>query len=358
MNIKSIIFADESSADFEFTSTVINEALGSLTDGTFAKSSIQNELQAGMKEIATAIKTEDIIAIFANEDIYHEAKNAICKAFKFEMIHNDDVLARLSVLDNSERYMMHALIPKNATAFPLSDGLFSGFAIRSKNQCIMFLPFSQDRTFISMKKYVFPYISRFSGEMLPSFTDYEVAYAARLLEDKLYETAAQIAISNTPVCKYIAHAAKQIECWPDLVSYAPYDKKNKATTADRLAAVKAAEYYECQFGASIIENEPDDSDCFSATITISNRQTATIRTISSIPDESHDDFMHTLVTEFFLMLAQELEKTALLSNDEIRHISPTSAVHGSHILLYIILFATAFFLTYVAASFSNLPIFS
>ena len=48
----------------------------------------------------------------------------------------------------------------------------------------------------------------------------------------------------------------------------------------------------------------------------------------------------------------------LMTADEIKHISPTPAIHGAHIALYIILFATTFFLTYVAASFSNLSIFS
>ncbi len=358
MNIKSIILANNKNDSFDFTSTVINEALGALTGASYAKSATCDDLQMGMREIAVSLKANDMITIFAEENIYHEAKKTICKAFKFELIHSDAVIKKLSTLENSERYMMHALAPKNATVFALSDGLFAGFALRSKSQCIMFLPFSQDRTFLMMKKFVFPYISRISGATLPAFNTYEVAYAARLLEDKLYETAAQIAIANTPVCKYIAHSAKQIECWPDLISYAPYDKKQKSKSPEKLAAVAAAEYYECQFGASVIEGEKDEAGCYTATITISNRKTATVRTLSSIPDESHDDFMITLVTEFFMMLAEELDKTPAMTADEIKHLTPTSTIHDSHIVLYVILFATAFFLTYVATSFSGSPLFS
>ena len=58
------------------------------------------------------------------------------------------------------------------------------------------------------------------------------------------------------------------------------------------------------------------------------------------------------------MLAQEISETPAMTQKEIEHIRPTPAIHGAHIALYIILFATTFFLTYVAASFSNLTLFS
>ena len=357
MNIRSIIFADETTDSFSFTEAVITEAFASLTGNCANQTSVHGTVKNGMNDIAEALKSNNIIAIFAQDEFYHEAKQLICKAFKFEMIHSETVLEKLKTLGNSEKYMMHALIPGNATPFPLSDGLFPGFAVRSKNQCIFFLPFSQDRTFITMKKFVFPYISRVYNASLPSFNEYEIAYAARILEEKLLTTKTQIALSNTPVCKYVAHAGKKISCWSEMISYAPYEKNTKDHTANSLAAVLAAEYYECQFGAAITEGAKDESGCFTATISVSNRKTATIRNISSIPDENHDDFMNTVVTEFFLMLAQELEKTPVMTEEEMKHISPKPAIHGSHILLYIILFATTFFLTYVAASFSDLPIF-
>ena len=358
MNISSIIFADKTSDSFGFTEAVITEAFSSLTGLSGDFTSVYGDIGSGMKDIANALKTSSIIAIFASEDFYHEAKKTICQAFRFDMIHNEDVLARLRKTGNPERFMMHALMPGNASAFPLSDGMFPGFAVRSKNQCIFFLPFSQDRTFITMKKYVFPYISRFYGATLPSFGEYETAYAASLLEDKLLEKNVQIAIANTPVCKYIAHAGKKISCWGEMISYAPYEKQENPVNPDSYAAVEAAEYYECQFGAAVIEGPRDENGCFTATISVSNKKTATIRNISSIPDETHDDFMNTVVTEFFLMLCQEIENAPEDIDDSPKYISPTPAIHGSHIVLYILLIATTFFLTYVAASFSDLSFFA
>ncbi len=358
MRIKSIIFSDQNNPAFTRIESVISEAVTSIAGTDSDSSSVYNTVQSGLHEIAGALRTNNIIAIFADERLYHEAKRCICKAFKFSMIHSDEVLEKLQTLENSERYMMHALMPDNATPFPLADGLFPGFAIRSKSQCVFFLPFSEDRTFVTMKKYVFPYLGRVYGAFLPSFNEYETSYAASVLENALLETGVQIAISNTPVSKYIAHAGKKIECFNDYISYAPYDPKDSAKDATCLAAAKAAEYYECQFGASIIEGEKDEKGNFTATITISNRKTAKIRTLSSITDESHEDFMTTIITEFFLMLAQEISQTEIMSADEIKHISPTPSIHGAHIALYIVLFATAFFLTYVAASFSDLSIFA
>lgn len=359
MKIKTIIFSDKKNPSFSRIESIISDAFTSIT-GTSSEeaSSSYNTVQSGLPEIAGALRTNNIIALFADEKLYHEAKRCICKAFKFEMIHSDEILENQKSMENSERYMIHALVPENATAFPLEDGLFPGFAVRSKKQCIFFLPFSEDRTFITMKKYVFPYISRVYGAYLPSFNEYETAYAASVLENALLETGVQIAVSNTPLSKYIAHAGKKIECFNDFISYAPYDTKYSSTDASCLAATKAAEYYECQFGASIIEEENDANGNFSATITISNRKTAKIRTLSSVKDESYDDFMTTVTTEFFLMLAQEISQTPIMTEKEIKHISPTSVISGAQIALYIILFAAAFFLTYVATSFSDLSIFS
>ncbi len=357
MKISSIIFTDETNDSFGFTEAVITEAFSSLTGSAENISSVYSDIGSGMKNIAEALKTSSIIAIFASEEFYHEAKKSICHAFRFEMIHNEEVLSKLSALTNPEKYMMHALMPGNATPFPLSDGLFPGFAVRSKNQCIFFLPFSQDRSFITMKKYVFPYISGFFKATLPSFGEYETSYAASVLENKLRETNTQIAIANTPACKYIAHAGKKISCWSEMISYAPFEKSEKDSN-DGFAAVQAADYYECQFGAAIVEGKKDEQGCFTATISVSSGKTATIRTISSIPDENHDDFMNTVVTEFFLLLSQEIENAPQEDENEPKYISPTPAVHGSHILLYIILIATTFFLTYVAASFSDLSLFA
>lgn len=358
MRVKTIIFSDQNNPSFTRIESVISDAITSIAGSDSDVSSAYNTVQSGLPEIAEALKKNNIVAIFADDKLYHEAKRCICKAFKFEMIHSDTVLEKLNTMENSERYMMHALMPQNATAFPLADGLFPGFAVRSKTQCILFLPFSEDRTFVTIKKYVFPYLGRVYGALLPSFNNYEISYAASILENALLETGVQIAVSNTPISKYIAHAGKKIECFNDYISYAPYDSKDSGTDATRLAAAKAAEYYECQFGASVIENEKDENGNFSATITISNRRTAKIRTLSSIKDESYEDFMTTVVTEFFLMLAQEISQTPLMSAKEIKHISPTPVIHGAQIALYLILFATTFFLTYVAVSFSGLSLFS
>lgn len=358
MKIKTIIFGDVSTPSHLKLESVVSNAFSNMTGDESEYPSVYDSVQNGMSEIAGALRTNNMIVLMADEKMYHEAKRCICKAFKFQMIHSETVLSKLSKLKNSERYMLHALMPKNATVFPLSDGLFPGFAVRSKSQCIFFLPFSEDRTFITMKKYVFPYISRVYGATLPSFTEYETAYSASILERQLDGTDIQIAVANTPACKYIAHAGKKIECFNDHISYAPYDNKKAAKTGVEQSAVNSAEYYECRFGAAVIEGEKDEHGNYTATIVISNRKTATIRTLSSIADESHEDFMNTVINEFFIMLAHEILTAPALSAEELKCLKPTPAIHGIHIVIYILLFATTFFLTYVASAFSNSLLFS
>lgn len=356
MKISSIVFTNKDSDDHSRITSVISHSFTSIS-GKNVTPEFFTSFESGMPYIANALKTSNVLAIFADDDFYHDAKKAICKAFKFDMIHNEDVLDKLRSNDNYERYMMHAIMPKNATAFPLSDGLFSGFAIKSKTQCIFFLPFSQDRTFITMKKYVFPYLSKIINNMLPSFKEYELAYAAAVLARQIEDTDIQIAISNTPCSRYIAHASKKDECFKEHISYAPYDEKQSNKKGVQSVAVNAAEYYECRFGGAIIEGERDESGLFTATIILSDKKTVTIRNITSIPDESHDDFMYTVVTEMFLMLAEIIYTAPQITDDEVVAIKPTSVISRVKILLYIILLAISCFLTFVSATFSTFSIF-
>ena len=352
MKIKTIIFGESSNPANVKLESVVCHAFSDLSGKTMEPPNTYDNLQQGMPEIASALKTSDMIVIFADQVLYHEAKRCICKAFKFEMIHHEKILKLLSRIQNSERYMLHALMPKNAIAFPLSDGLFSGFAIRSKKQCIFFLPYSEDRTFLTIKKYVFPYISRIYGATLPSFNEYETAYSAAIFKKHIEMSDIQIAVANTPFCKQLAKAGKKIECFNDHISFAPYDEEKSSKKSVQQIASEAAEYYECTYGAAVIECENDDCGNYTASIVISNRKTATIRTISSIPDENHDDFINTLICEFFLMLTYEL-KNSKSDNDNLKNedvLKPKPAVRGYHILVYIVLLATVFFATYVAAS--------
>lgn len=357
MRIKTIVFGDYTADYYPKTEAVITKSFDALTGKQTDYPAVYDSVGTGLPEIAAALKDNDIIVIFASNELYHEAKRCICKAFRFEMIHSEQVLAKLSSMPNSERYMLHALMPKSATPFVLSDGLFPGFAVRSRRQCLFFLPLSEDRTFITMKKFVFPYIQRVYGAMLPNFNDFEIEYAAGILENQLIDTDIQIAVSNTPACKYIAHAGKKIECFNDHISYAPYETKKSSSASPEYHAAAAAEYYECRFGACVKEGEKDRNGNFTATISISNRRTATVRTISSVKDETHEDFMNTVITEFFLMLAQEIFSAPELTQEEIKALKPSPAVHGVRIVLYVLLFAAAFFLTYAAVSFSSSSFF-
>lgn len=358
MKIKTIIFGDVSSPAHLKLESVVSDAFSDMTNSEYESASVYSDVQDGMTEIAASLKKNNIIVLMADEKMYHEAKRTICKAFKFQMVHNETVLEKHKALRDSERYMLHALSPKNATVFHLSDGLFPGFAVRSKSQCIFFLPFSEDRTFLTMKKYVFPYISRVYGATLPSFSDYEINYSALVLKKQLEGSDVKISIAGTPVAKYIAHAGKSIDCFDEHVVYAPYESRKAAKENAEYAAVTAAEYNQCRFGASITESDADADGNFSATIVITNRKTATIRTISSISDESHEDFINTVVNEFFIMLAHEILTAPELTEEDIRYLAPTASIKGINILMYVLIFAATFFATYVVAAFSNLAIFS
>ena len=68
--------------------------------------------------------------------------------------------------------------------------------------------------------------------------------------------------------------------------------------------------------------------------------------------------MTTAITEFFIMLAQEITAAPIMTAKELKYISPSPVISPLNIALYLVLFATTFFLTYVAVSFSGLSLFS
>ena len=311
MRVQQIAFTTGRDPDYERVVSVISDALVGLTNTAPDAPLTFHTISGGMLAIREALPRNDILLILAEQSMFNDAKIAICEAFSFDMIHSEAVMQHLRGRGEEDDYTYHTLMPKNSTPFPLNDGLYSGFAIHSKDQTILFLPLEMERSFPTMRKFVIPYIRRIYGVQLTRFSDQEIRYAADRLEEELRKGDVRIAVSTTEFSKHIAKAAKMIGAWDEHVSYAPYDRVRVGRAVDS-AAVSARSQYGADYGVSVLEIPPQDL-CFTVQIAVASRDRAMIRTISSIPDETHEDFMHTVTAELFLMLASILADPATLA---------------------------------------------
>ena len=314
MRVQQIAFTTASDADYERTVSVISDALVGLTNTAPELPLTFRSIPGGMLAIQEALPENDILLIMADEKMFNDAKIAICEAFSFDMIHSEAVMQHLRGLDDDEDYTYHTLMPTNSTPFPLNDGLYSGFAIHSKDQTILFIPLEMERSFPTMRKYVIPYIKRVYGVQLSRFADQEIRFTADILADQLARGDVRIAVATTEFSKHIAKAARMIDVWDDHVSYAPYDRSKIGRAVDS-AAVAARSQYAADYGVSVIEL-PSQEIGFTVQIAVASKDKAMIRTISSIPDETHEDFMHTVTAELFLMLADVLADPATLDGPD------------------------------------------
>ena len=352
MKIDMLIYGDES-ADYSKRATIVRNAFTSISNTEVKYPNVYSRLSLGLKEIESAVKNSDMIVIFADDNIFLRAKEAICRSFSFQMTHSDAVLnnikaSSLTTLSRDD-IEKHTAFPKNSTVFPLYNGLYSGFAIHSSKQCIMLLPFSDERLFPTMKKYVFPYIQRVYSIHPGNFYNHVIAYSASVLSNALKKTKSTISIANTPFCRYIAHSGKKVDDWNSYVNYAPYDKKHADRNTSELSANQARDNYNYDYGISVIESPKKSEGVFSYLITITNGKKATLRNISSLPDESRDDFIDYVVSELFLMTAEYITdpRNKIRKSSGKKKPKNQKMITGPMIILFILLFIIAFIATYI-----------
>ena len=91
MKIDMLIYGDES-ADYSKRATIVRNAFTSISNTEVKYPNVYSRLSLGLKEIESAVKNSDMIVIFADDNIFLRAKEAICRSFSFQMTHSDAVL--------------------------------------------------------------------------------------------------------------------------------------------------------------------------------------------------------------------------------------------------------------------------
>lgn len=121
-------------------------------------------LFAGMVE---ALKSVDAVVVAVSPRHYIRCKKKLIAALGVSAVRDTDLSARISACApgtiGAERAQEHALVARGAVVFPSPDGLYSGFAVESENQHIIFVATDGKRLSAVISEHLIPYFSRISG---------------------------------------------------------------------------------------------------------------------------------------------------------------------------------------------------
>ena len=151
------IIKDRSTAD---TSAIqsIYRAFASISSDT-ENFRVFEEQKSFFAEMGKAFSRASVIAAAADEASFLEQKWNILKALglKSEICPAVMTAIKSSVNTTDSSMKAHALMPKDAAVFLTRDGLYSGFAVQSGKQTLLFLPLSGQRTREILQSGVLPY---------------------------------------------------------------------------------------------------------------------------------------------------------------------------------------------------------
>ena len=315
MKVSIIAFGSNEAPGMAKTESVIGYAVRAALDREFNDFEWYEKVRDGMPAIGRAVETSDAIIIMASDELYYEAKRSVAAAFRFDLVQNKPIADRILNRPGGGNYLMQAKLPENSTPFCLDDGIFPGFAIRSTEQCIIFISLSQERTLITFNRFVFPYIEKTTGIRTGRFSEHEAQWGIGVFAGTWAQQKSRVAIASTPFVKYISHAGKNVSGFDEFTAFAPYEAKKSDTGTDNLSADQARDYYSMPYGLSIVEGAPSEEGLKTEVITVAIGLNAHVRTISQTADENEDDFSNYVVMEAFLML-NDLVLTNYVSQEE------------------------------------------
>lgn len=302
MKTSIIAFGSPDTPGFAKTEAVIDYAVRSALDVEFSGFEWFGKVRDGMPAIGAAVEKSDTIIILVCDALYYEAKRSVAAAFKFNLVQNKAIADKILNRPGGGNYLMQARLPENSTPFCLDDGVFPGFAIRSPEQCIMFITLSEDRTLPTFNRFVFPYIEKVFGVRTGRFSEYEASWGIGVFAQTAQTQETGVAIASTPFVRYISHAGKLISGFDGIVAFAPYEPKKTDTNTGNLSADKARDYYNMPYGMSVVEGAPSPDGMPTMVITVAAGLQANVRTIARTADETEDDFCNYVVMEAFLLL--------------------------------------------------------
>ena len=142
------ILKDEASSQSVALQRMVEGVFTSMSDAQVNPFRIFNETKNYFGEMEKAFSRASVIVAAADEKAFLEQKWNLLKALglKAEICPAVQNVMRESATVPDASMKAHALMPKDGALFLSPDGLYSGFAVRSGKQTLLFIPLSEERT--------------------------------------------------------------------------------------------------------------------------------------------------------------------------------------------------------------------
>ncbi len=96
--------------------------------------------------LSDAVKRSNLILVLITKSEYIKIKKIVSKSLGIELVKNSSVSKKLGRLADDKEFQLHDNFPKGSVVLDSKDGLYSGYYLKSGNQCIVFSPLDLART--------------------------------------------------------------------------------------------------------------------------------------------------------------------------------------------------------------------
>ncbi|MGN0634788.1 MAG: SpoIID/LytB domain-containing protein [Acutalibacteraceae bacterium] len=284
-------------------------------------------------EMGKAFNRASVIVAAADEKAFLEQKWNLLKALglKSEICPAVQEVMRESATVPDASMKAHALMPKEAALFLSADGLYSGFAVRSGKQTLLFLPLSESRTQGIMTDGVRRYFEARAKEaaaaQAPEKAQPPVTPPVELPDNNLRfaETALlladnemAVAFARTETNVYIQNGMRNNPHCGDSFVPAEAVADSRESVTERMACLAEAARQEIgtALGAAIsnIYSLGSNKGMF-INVALADRKTAHVRKITGDPEMSAADLVVLATDELFSMVQSYLRGEAFPPED-------------------------------------------
>ena len=126
---------------------IISESAKSLEEiGSYCGESRVTTSYELLQKLSEAVKRSNLILVLISTGEFIRTKKIVCRSLGIELARDEGVYEKLGRLRDDSRYALHDMFPKGAGILYSPDVLFSGYYLRSGEQCIIFSPIDVKRT--------------------------------------------------------------------------------------------------------------------------------------------------------------------------------------------------------------------
>lgn len=114
--------------------------------GLYSGNSKVNTSYELLTALSDAVKRSNLILVLITKSEYIKIKKIVSKSLGIELVRNASVSKKLGRLADDKEFQLHDNFPKGSVVLDSKDSLYSGYYLKSGNQCIVFSPLDTART--------------------------------------------------------------------------------------------------------------------------------------------------------------------------------------------------------------------